>query len=165
MHLRALRNHTLTPAAAFSKHPKKKERHDKKITKVLAIAALAAGFAAYGSADTIWDLDATFGYDSLTNTATGTFELNSSLDLVTYDITVSGTNTPADNVYTPGNSFPVFPDLTHLDFYDFPTNQNINLYLSSPLSNAGGTIELLYGDGGQTNNSFAPGAGRLFPAP
>src|ERR1700683_5535370 len=88
-----------------------------KIAKLLVFGGLVAGFATCASANTIWECNATFKYNSLSNTATGTFELNSSLQLVNnWDITVKGTNTPADNVYTPSDSFPVFPDLTHLDF-------------------------------------------------
>lgn len=131
----------------------------KQITKLMALVGLAAGFAAYASADTIWDLDATFDYNSLSNTATGTFELDPSLDLVTWDITVAGSNTPADNVYTTGDSIAIFPDLTHLDFYDGSSNQYINLYLASPLTTAGGAINLLYGDGGETNNATIVCAG------
>jgi len=62
-------------------------------------------------------------------------------------------------VYTPGDSIGIFPDLTHLDFYDGSTNQYIDLYLASPLTNAGGTINLLYGDGGASNNSTVVCAG------
>ena len=131
----------------------------KKITRILTLAGLAAGFAAFASADTIWNLDATFIYNTFSNTATGTFELDPSLNLVTYDITVDGTNALADNEYTPGDSFPIFPDLTHLDFYDGTTNQYINLLFQTPLSNAGGTINLLYGDAGATNNSTVVCAG------
>jgi hypothetical protein len=130
-----------------------------KIIRLLALAGLAAGFTTYAAADTIWNLDARFSYNALANTATGTFELDPSNDLVTWDITVSGTNVAADNVYTPGDSIDVFPDLTHLDFYDGSTNQYIDLYLQSPLTSAGGTIDLLYGDGGASSNSTIVCAG------
>jgi hypothetical protein len=131
----------------------------KKITTMLALAGLAAILATYAAADTIWDVDATFNYDGLTNTETGTFELGPSLNLVTWDITVTGTNVAADNVYDPGDSIDVFPDLTHLDFYDASTNQYANLYLQSPLTTSGGAIQLLYGDGGQTDNATIVCAG------
>src|SRR5579863_9138220 len=99
----------------------------KTISRILTLAGLVVGFGAFASADTIWNLDATFSYNSLSNTATGTFELDPGLNLVAYDVTVAGTNALADNEYTPGDSFPIFPDLTHLDFYDVTTNQYINL--------------------------------------
>lgn len=105
---------------------------------MLAISGLIAGLTTCAAADTVWNLDATFSYNALANTASGTFELDPSNDLVTGNITVSGTNGPADNVYTPGDSIAIFPDLTHLDFYDGSTGQYIDLYLQSPLTNAGG---------------------------
>lgn len=123
--------------------------------KLLAAALFFAGFATYASADTTWTLDATFTYDGMTNTATGTFTVNSGLSAITsWDITVTGTNTPADDTYTSAPPDIVeFPDTTHVDFYDANTNQYIDLYLASPLSNAGGTINLLAGDNGETTNS------------
>jgi len=131
----------------------------KTIINLLALSGLITGFTTCAAADTVWNLDATFSYNTFANTATGTFELDPSNDLVTWDITVNGTNGPADNVYTPGDSIAIFPDLTHLDFYDGSTGQYIDLYLQSPLTNAGGTIELLYGDGGETSNSTIVCAG------
>lgn len=130
-----------------------------KITRLLAVAGFVAICGSYASADTIWNLDATFSYNSLTNTATGTFQLDPSLNLVTWDITVAGSNAAADNTYTPGDSIAVFPDLTHLDFYDGTTNQYIDLFLQSPLTNAGGNISLLFGDGGADSNSTIVCAG------
>ena|ERR1700722_2276588 len=119
----------------------------KNITKMLCFCGIVAGFTTCASANTIWDLNATFSYNSLSNLATGNFQLNSSLAVVNWDIAVTGTNTAADNVYNPSDSFPVFPDLQHLDFYDFGTNQYINLKLQSPFTNAGGSINLLFGNG------------------
>jgi hypothetical protein len=129
------------------------------ITRLLAMMIVLAGFATFAAADTIWNVNASFSYNDTANTATGTFELDPSLNLVTWDVTVAGTNTLADNVYIPGDSIAIFPDLTHLDFYDGSTNQYIDLYLASPLTNAGGTINLLYGDGGASNNSTVVCAG------
>ena len=131
----------------------------KKIAQLLAIAGLISGFATYASADTIWNVDATFSYNSSGNTATGTFELDPSLNLVTWDLNVTGSNTPADNEYTPLDSIAVLPDATHFDFYDGSTNQYIDLYLQSAVTNAGGTINLLYGDGGASRNSTIVCAG------
>jgi hypothetical protein len=95
--------------------------------KFLALAVLFVGFATCASADTVWNVDATFSYNSVSNSATGTFQLDPSLNLVTWDITVAGSDTQSNNLYTPGDSIDVFPDLTHLDFYDGSTNQYINL--------------------------------------
>lgn len=129
--------------------------------KLLAAALFFAGFVTYASADTTWTLDATFTYDGMTNTATGTFTVNSGLSAITsWDITVTGTNTLADDTYTSAPPDIVeFPDTTHIDFYDGNTNQYIDLYLASPLSNAGGTINLLAGDDGETTNSTVVCAG------
>jgi hypothetical protein len=129
------------------------------IGRIFLSAGLLTVFAAYVPADTIWNINATFSYNALGNTETGTFQLDSSLNLVTWNITVTGTNLLADNVYTPGDSIAIFPDKTHLDFYDSSTNQYADLYLQSPLSNAGGTINLLYGDGGESSNSTIVCAG------
>jgi hypothetical protein len=125
----------------------------KTLTMLLTLSGLVAGSATFLAADTIWDVNATFDYDGLSNTETGTFELSPTLSLVTWDITVTGTNAAADNEYTPADSIAIYPDSTHLDFYDGATNQYANLYFASPLTNAGGSISLLYGDGGQTDNS------------
>ncbi len=118
-----------------------------KIAKIVVFGGLVALFASCASANTIWDLNALFSYNSLSNLATGNFQLNSSLDVINWDIAVTGTNTAANDVYNPGDSIPVFPDLNHLDFYDFNTNQYINLKLQSPFTNAGGSINLLFGNG------------------
>jgi hypothetical protein len=123
------------------------------IAKVLTLAGLAAGFAALASADTIWYVDGSFDYDGLTNSVSGTFALDPTLALLTYDVTVDGSNLVADNEYTPGNSIAIHPDQTHLDFYDGSTNQYLDLYFASPLSNAGGTISLLAGDDGADSSS------------
>jgi hypothetical protein len=139
--------------------PGRRDKHMKMSVKVLTAVLFFAGFATCASADLTWDVNAVFSYNSTGNTATGTFTVNTGLTgLTTWDIFVAGSNTQANNEYTPGNSFPVF-DTTHVDLYDFATNQNINLYLSAPLSNSGGTIPLLFGDGGLTNNSTIVCAG------
>lgn len=131
----------------------------KNILKLLTLTGLVAGFTSFASADTTWNVDATFSYNSLGNVATGSFTLDSSLNLTSWDVTVSGTNVAADNVYNPGDSIPIFPDLTHLDFYDGTTNQYIDLYFQSALNSGPGIINLLYGDGGQSNNATIVCAG------
>ena len=131
----------------------------KTFLRALGFVFLVSAFAGSAWANTVWNLNADFTYNSTANTATGTITLDPSLNVVTWDITVDGTNVPADNVYTPGDSFAIFPDLTHLDFYDGATGQYIDLYLSSPFSDAGGTIALLPGDDGESNNSTIVCAG------
>jgi PEP-CTERM motif len=127
--------------------------------RLLFVAGLLTAFASHLPADTVWNVNATFSYNALGNTATGTFELDPSLNMVTWNTTVSGTNAAADNVYTPGDSISVYPDSTHIDFYDGTTNQYIDLYLQTGVTNAGGTINLLYGDGGASSNSTIVCAG------
>jgi hypothetical protein len=139
----------------------------KKSVKLLAAALLFLGFATCAWANTIWTVNASFIYPSAgtTNTATGTFTLDSSLNVVTWNITVAGTNVQADNTFTPANSSLITAtfDTTHVDFYDASTNQYVDLYLASPLSNTGGTITLLAGDDGASKNStvVCPGCGVL----
>jgi len=130
-----------------------------KIRALSALAGFVAGLAPCAAADTIWNLNAAFSYNALSNTATGTFELDPGLNLVTWDITVTGSNVAGDDVYTAGDSIDVFPDLTHLDFYDGGANQYINLYFQSALTTAGGTINLLYGNGGLDDNATIVCAG------
>jgi len=61
----------------------------KTLIRLFAPAGLVARFTSYAAADTVWHLDASFSYNALANTATGTFELDPSNDVVTWDITVS----------------------------------------------------------------------------
>jgi len=117
--------------------------------------------------------DVTFCYDcggTANNdiTATSWFTTDNSADTITgYDITVEGTNTQADNEYTPGDSASYFgppeflsTDTTHLDFYDFASNQNLDFYLAAPgITSAGGTVTLLAGDDGETSSSTIACAG------
>lgn len=133
------------------------------IAKLLAVAALSVGFAASASADTIWNINASLAYNSLTNTVSGSFQLDPSLNLVTWTVVVNGTNIQANNAFTPANSVAILPDPTHFDFYDAVSNQYVDLYLSAPVSNAGGVIPLLYGDGGASRDSTiaCPGCATL----
>ena len=126
--------------------------------KLLGIAALLLGFATCASADTVWDVNASFTYDTFNNTASGSFTLDPSYNLVTYDVTVTGTNTAADNEFTPGDSIAIFPDLSHLDFYDGSSGQYVDLYFAAPLSSAT-SIALLEGDDGSDSNSTIVCAG------
>jgi hypothetical protein len=133
------------------------------ITKLLAVAGFALGFATCASANITWTFDdATFCYDcggaANNDIAAGSyFTTDNAADaVIDYDITVEGTNTQADNVYTPGDSFvdPVTFDATHLDFYDYENGDFLNLYLASPgITSSGGTSDLLAGDLGYTDNA------------
>ena len=135
----------------------------KNLTKLLFLLALAFGLSTVAMADTIWNVSASLAYNSSTNVVSGSFQLDPSLNLVTWTVVVNGTNTQANNAFTPANSIAIYPDTTHLAFYDGVSGQYVDFYLASPLSNAGGTIPLLYGDGGASSNSTiaCPGCSTL----
>jgi hypothetical protein len=130
---------------------------------MLAPAALALVFSAHSWANVVWNVNATFAYNNTSNQATGSFTLDPSLNLVTWDITVTGTHTQADVEYKPSDSISIFPNKTHLDFYDSSTGQYLDLYFSSPLTTSGGSITLLAGDNGADSNSTVacPGCATL----
>jgi hypothetical protein len=157
----------------------------KKLTKLLTLTGILIGFATSAFADVTWTLNnVNFnrpGYG--TNTATGSFTVDSAFNFVTFDITVTGTNTQANAEYTPagpgsGPSGPItgmyFLDATDsfLAFYfhqTYPDNnpnyyQYLDLALASPLGAVGGTIDLIPGD--PSNPPFessiaCPGCGTL----
>jgi hypothetical protein len=136
----------------------------KTITKLLTTAGLAFAFATCASADITWAFnnvnfcynygDVGFETDNDITTASFFTTDNTGTTLTGFDITVEGTNTLADNEYTPANSIVIFPDANHLDFYDGTTNQYLNLFLDAPgITSAGGLVNLLTGDLGATSNS------------
>lgn len=133
--------------------------------KLLYCLVLVFGLSAAAAADTIWNIDATLQYNSYNNLATGSFTLDPSLNIVTYNIVVSGTNTQANGTFTPSNSFPVNPNPTNFPFININTNPNrfLVLFLKRPVTNAGGTIPLLLGTGGLSVNSTiaCPGCATL----
>ena len=137
----------------------------KNSTKLLCCFVLVFGLSAAASADMIWNIDATLQYNSFNNTVTGSFTLDPSLNIVTYNIIVSGTNTQANGVFTPSNSFPVNPNPTTFPFINVNSTPNrfLVLFLKRPVSNAGGSIPLLFGSGGLTVNSTiaCPGCATL----
>ena len=143
----------------------KKERSAalKKSSQLLCLLALMFGLSLAASADTIWNIDATLQYNNTTNLITGSFTLNPSLNVVTYNIAVTGTNTQANKVYTPANSFPVNPTPTNFPFFSPATSQFLILYLVHPVTNAGGTIPLSVGSAGLSANSTiaCPGCSTL----
>jgi len=123
-----------------------------KIVRIVAILALLLGTAALATADVTWNLQNVQFYRNpgqfqvFWGTATGSFTVNSAVTGVTaWDITVSGSpGGVADFHYTssPSNSFIVFVNNQQVDFFAGP--QFLNLGLASPLTNAGGTINLKY---------------------
>jgi hypothetical protein len=133
--------------------------------KLLRIFALTAGVlacATVASANTIWNFNnVTFdrpGYG--TNTVTGSFELNTGPSgLVTWDITVSGTNTQANHHYLFGVPFETssFSSSSHFYVANFNLNPNVFLILDfvTGLTDAGGTVNL------SSNSLVCPGCGTL----
>jgi hypothetical protein len=83
----------------------------KNIAKLLVIPTLGLIFSAFASANTVWDLtNVTFddgpivNHQATTNAATGSFTLDSNLDIVSWNITVTGTNTAADFTFNSSDS-------------------------------------------------------------
>ena len=125
----------------------------KNVIKLFSIAALLLAFAQCASADTVWDLnDVQFNRPGFgTNTATGSFTVNSALTITSWNILVSGTNTQADFDYTSSplvGGASLLDSNTFVQFFDFSVSPNVylDLDLASPITNAGGTINLLVGD-------------------
>jgi len=137
----------------------------KNITKLLTIAGLAAAFATCASADITWNFNTTtfcyncgdVGFETDNDIKAGSFFTtdNTGTNLTGYDITVEGTNTGANNEYTPGDSFRTLPvDANHIDLYDPSSNQYIDLFFDTPgITSAGGLVNLLQGDLGADSNS------------
>jgi hypothetical protein len=125
----------------------------KNAIKLLSIAGLLLAFSQCASADTIWTLnDVNFDRPGLgTNTATGFFTVNSALAITSWDIVISGTNTQADFDYTSSPSVggaELLDGNAFAEFFDFSISPNVylDLDLASPITNAGGTIDLLVGN-------------------
>jgi PEP-CTERM motif len=124
--------------------------------KLLYCLVLVCGLSVAASADTIWNIDAMLQDNSYNNnTVTGSFTLDPGLNLVTYNIVVSGTNTQATGTFTPSNSFPVNPNPMKFPFINLNANPSkfLVLFLKRPVTNAGGTIPLLVGTGYLSSNS------------
>jgi hypothetical protein len=138
----------------------------KTLRKLLAFTGLIVGFATCASADDIWTLNnVTFNRPGFgTNAANGSFTTDSLLNIVTWDITVTGSNTQANAHYTPavvaGTSGPITgevildPTDTFLTFFFHQTAPDdlvayqmfLDLYLASPLTTSGGSINLIPGN-------------------
>jgi hypothetical protein len=137
----------------------------KNISKLLTIAGLAVAFASCASADITWTFNTTTfclhcGYSNEVDNdiAAGSYFTtdNAATTVTSWDITVEGTNTQADNEYTNsvlGNGF-IFPDANHLDFFSPGFAQYLDFFLASPgITSAGGTVNLLLGDSGADSSS------------
>jgi hypothetical protein len=143
----------------------------KSMAKLLTIAVLLFAFTTCTSADTVWTLNNLqfnrpgFGI----NSATGSLTVSTALTIISWDIQVSGTNAQADYHYTsspPVGGASLSADQLFVQFFDFSVNPNVflDLLLASPITNAGGTIDLLPGD--PSNPPFrgtiaCPGCGTL----
>jgi len=119
----------------------------KPFLKTFIILGMAFAFSMHLSADTVWDLSATFQdfFGADTATATGTFTLDPSFDFVSYDITVTGGFPGIAGNYNSSGGSDAFISPSHdsIDFQgdSFPF-QFLGLNLQSPVTSAGGTINL-----------------------
>jgi hypothetical protein len=136
----------------------------KSITKLFTIAGLAIAFASCASADITWTFNSTTfclhcGYSNELDNDIGAGSFFTTDDtgatLTGWDITVEGTNSAADNEYTPGDSFRTFPmDANHIDLYDGFSGEYIDLFFDSTgTTSAGGTVNLLQGNLGENSDS------------
>jgi hypothetical protein len=123
----------------------------KYISKILVFAGLAFAFASCASADITWTLnDVNLVRPGLgDNTITGFFTVDTGLDAVTnWDVLVTGTNTGADTEYTPVAPGVIYGFDNSSDvIFGFhpatpPNTQFLILDFATPLTNAGGTVDL-----------------------
>ncbi|HUK29732.1 MAG TPA: PEP-CTERM sorting domain-containing protein [Candidatus Acidoferrum sp.] len=133
-------------------------------TKLMIVLALLMVTGACAKADviTVWTINANFTYNSTSNTETGSFTYDATTgQITTWNITVAGTNTLADNNYTPSDSFLTtnfFPTTSpaYVSFYDNsgPGNGDyLDLDIASALNGTGGTFNLLAGNNGANYQS------------
>jgi hypothetical protein len=125
----------------------------KLLSSCVAIAGMVLGLAARASADTVWNVNANFSDGA---TAIGIFDVDSTLTTVTdWNIDVSGSSSPAANhLYKngdPGEVYLGFDPSNAVAFANFGSFNYLDLYWGPPgLSNLGGTLSLLFGDGGNS---------------
>ena len=124
----------------------------RKISLLTAIVAVGLGFATCASAQTTWTLtDVTFNDG---NTASGSFSLDASLNIISYSLSVTGPDAARDftaNVfvqsYLPSAvGFALNPGFTPY----------VDLALATALTNAGGTIQI-------SSGYDCPGCGTVEP--
>jgi hypothetical protein len=106
--------------------------------KGLLLAAVFLACASYASADVIWTLNNVAFSDG--GVATGSFDLDPSGNFVSWNITLSGGTYPGIT-YTTGE--PSFNTPAYVAFADTPFDRYTLLYLSTPLTNAGGVVPLV----------------------
>lgn len=136
----------------------------------LAAAFVGFGFAEPASADTIikWTINANFTYNATSNTETGSFTYDVTTNTITtWNIVVAGTNSAADNTYTPTDSFLIgtqfFPTTNpaYVSFYDNsgPGNGDyLDLDIAGALTSPG-TLNLNAGNNGANYQSSVVCAG------
>lgn len=123
------------------------------------LAAIGMGLVCsnFAKADIVWDVTATLTDGRLgTDTISGSFTVNSALDFVTWDITVSG---PDMNSYVKGDGSTA--DLSdgnrEIVFEDSLLGPGVGLFLASALPPSGGsTINLLAGSFSDSTNVCSP---------
>jgi hypothetical protein len=106
-------------------------------TKGVLLAALFLLFASYASADVIWTLNNVAFNDG--GVATGTFVLDTTGSFLSVNIDLSGGAYPAIHYST---SEPKFNTLTYVAFADTTFDRFTLLFISTPLTNAGGVVPL-----------------------
>jgi len=117
-----------------------------KISRVLIILGLLVGSSVAAMAGEIkWTLNDVFFNNG--NTTTGYFITDSNLAVQSFSLMVTG---PADGQAFVASIFVQSYLPTQLGFANFDFSKYVDLYLTSPITNAGGTIPFgpgLYGDG------------------
>jgi hypothetical protein len=128
----------------------------KNISKLSGILTLGFIFSAFASANTVWTLtDVTFDDGPIvnrqvtTNAATGSFTLDSSFDIVSWNITVTGSNAPADFTFNSSDSeASISSDHKFILFTDSSLDPLLGLdFVSAIPSGSGSPINLQAGSG------------------
>jgi hypothetical protein len=126
--------------------------------KLLAAALFLAGFATCASADITWTLsDVDF---SNGNTATGYFVTDNAVDAVTsYDVVISGSDT--DAAFTANEVFTAGYLPGEIGFGDSGFARYMDLFFSSDLTSAGGTVDITGGLDGSVDCPDSGGCGTI----
>lgn len=119
-------------------------------------ATVLFSVAHVASASTIWFLNNVhfqlcdyLGQNCINNAATGQFTVDpGAANISAWDITVTGTNTAANDHYFNGGAgmgAVIFPSLVGFFNSSVSPNRYVALFLASPITDAGGTINLTDG--------------------